>query len=1118
MVNVLLVCTTILDTRAFFPLWLRSSRLLQPYITAAKLYRLALRLKVRLFYLNMESASIIQDMLAVMQQIKDLKLSLIAAFLPKMREDFQKSFYGLTVAGTQWFFVKEADRYENPGMLIAGAKSSGDAIGLAMMQARVIELAAYSPRQMDPATWDRGIMLPPDFLQNLNAMISDAVDLAAWSCFRRFVKAGYALGVALVEIGSRVQASGSALPGQLEDQAEDLRRLVGGITYQDELVGFVKNKCLKPGNASNLTNASNPAACQWSPVVELPHLMCLSGQSYPGGGQFQDLKALGWSRCHSVISSYLVLHIDPFTGLSTAASFAVLDGASGPLWMGNTTDLPSDFIPDSCGKRHVVNETSDDAECVECPKKGTGNPMDRSNRCSLDMPEDCNEGQFWNDTEEILECQFCPLGRSSAVLAMAKCALCLPGEIASIRGMVNCTSCQPGAIAATGGLSSCEPCGLGRYTVGTDRRECFKCSTGLTTERTMSSGDDLCVCAAGFYNATSDQPTTCGPCAAGLYKDTPGKDQCQNCPEGRYSGAASMNCSECPEGTFTNAAGSSQCQACSGWLTFMWSVPNASNTACDANWSYVLACLLVLCSLFVMSWLLPYLLFLPVPILDMRFTAEGVVITTVMRHNILLAGKMGVEVWLQQKTQCAAYRVKVLSLSRLLLCDLKGDPVTPQQSEASHGTVNLRFPRRLVSHGACCVPFLFYFALAFNTSAVMASWSGMAVTSFFVELLLAVLAAAVGHAIRWRLAGDTPLARKLEQHREHLRKENPRPKKCPIGPSRAITIGQVLDLFESFVSFVGERNMYYVCPNIVLPLTKPMKLSYAELAGPRPVEWFVSHFWGMLFQDSVSSLRKHAEMVSGKSASRCGGLHSRNSSSAQQRVSKLDKTFKSGTGSLETASWKETSYWICTFSNNQWELMHELGSSWEQSSFYLALRSPGCKGTAMIFDELAMPLTRSWCLFELLQTFQLTGTREAGFTGLLLCTRSGVMNFGACSMDTAISIGVRLSSLRLQDASASSDKDKRMIDELVQQQPGGFDAVNAFVQKSIRDILLNMRSGFLSDLDSLDTSLSSAIQKHELFIGASSASSTAYDASELPTAQETSEPEQMSSQRSEAML
>ncbi|CAE8603810.1 unnamed protein product, partial [Polarella glacialis] len=151
------------------------------YITAAKLYRL----KVRLFYLNMESASIILDMHAVMQQIKDLKLSLIAAFLPKMREDFQRGFYraaidaGLTVAGTQWFFVKEADRYENPGNLIADAKSNGDAIGLAMMQARVIELAAYSPLKMDPATWDRGIMLPPDFLKNLNAMISDAVDLAA---------------------------------------------------------------------------------------------------------------------------------------------------------------------------------------------------------------------------------------------------------------------------------------------------------------------------------------------------------------------------------------------------------------------------------------------------------------------------------------------------------------------------------------------------------------------------------------------------------------------------------------------------------------------------------------------------------------------------------------------------------------------------------------------------------------------------------------------------------------------------------------------------------------------------------------------------------------------------
>ena len=72
--------------------------------------------------------------------------------------------------------------------------------------------------------------------------------------------------------------------------------------------------------------------------------------------------------------------------------------------------------------------------------------------------------------------------------------------------------------------------------------------------------------------------------------------------------------------------------------------------------------------------------------------------------------------------------------------------------------------------------------------------------------------------------------------------------------------------------------------------------------------------------------------------------------------------------SEDEGQWKKIAYWICTFSNNQYRVKEELGVSHEESSFYKALHSDKCKGTAMIMDEQASLLKRSWCLFELLQT------------------------------------------------------------------------------------------------------------------------------------------------------
>ena len=160
------------------------------------------------------------------------------------------------------------------------------------------------------------------------------------------------------------------------------------------------------------------------------------------------------------------------------------------------------------------------------------------------------------------------------------------------------------------------------------------------------------------------------------------------------------------------------------------------------------------------------------------------------------------------------------------------------------------------------------------------------------------------------------------------------------------------------------------------------------------------------------------------------------------------------------------SYWICSFSNNQWKLEEEMGNNWDDSSFYLALRSPHCQATLMILDDDALPLTRSWCLFELLQTAQLS--QRGQFQGLLLCTDSGVMNYGQGSIEMAMVLSKRLVDLRLEEATASEESDKRMIDQLISQQPGGFEEINAFLVQEVQGALMSTKMRFQQDLHQLE--------------------------------------------------
>jgi hypothetical protein len=118
----------------------------------------------------------------------------------------------------------------------------------------------------------------------------------------------------------------------------------------------------------------------------------------------------------------------------------------------------------------------------------------------------------------------------------------------------------------------------------------------------------------------------------------------------------------------------------------------------------------------------------------------------------------------------------------------------------------------------------------------------------------------------------------------------------------------------------------------------------------------------------------------------------------------------------------------------------------------------------MVLDTAAMPLTRSWCIFELLQTLQLEGQAE-GFQGLELSTASGLLNEGQSSVETAVNLVKRMATLDLEAAEASCQQDKQMINSLVIQEMGSFDSMNHFMQREIRRVLTHAENKFSSQFD-----------------------------------------------------
>ncbi|CAK9100562.1 unnamed protein product [Durusdinium trenchii] len=651
------------------------------------------------------------------------------------------------------------------------------------------------------------------------------------------------------------------------------------------------------------------------------------------------------------------------------------------------------------------------------------------------------------------------------------CTLCLPGTFSFARGSM-CLTCAPGTVSTESGASECDACPAGTYEV--DHQLCNECAAGLVSARGSNtctkcpagshapkSGSITCEsCAAGTYageastecrscpsgTISSEASGSCSPCDAGSFAKSsltceqcpggtfsnPGSKNCQSCLPGKFSLTGSSNCSDClpgtvsspgswscdacPAGTFASA-GSSVCEACpvghvsspnsgaceSCESIFIRSTPDDKKQSCQVLAMDVVLGLIFLSTCSCFSFLSLTGFSGRIPISDVSAQGQKVVVTTSTAH--------GLHKWACPKVTFAGtdvpdlessndWTIKALSLYQVTL---HGE--SPMSLDTSKGHLYVKFPQVFWSTGLWHCPLLLWCLLFLAASAGLASqltWS--------LTLLLCALGLCAGFlafALRRRQGEATPL---VKRRRQFLKEWPLALERCSRGPDRSMTAGKLHDFLQFFETFIKERSMYYACSNIVKPLTKPFQLSFVELVGSRKIQWFASHYWGMPLRHFSDAIRKHAQCFE--------------------------------------RDWRDSAYWICTFSNSQWHVKEELGNGqWENSSFYLALKSPECKGTTMIIDELVLPLQRIWCLFEVYQTISLP--RSDPFHGLLLCTSTGVLQQGKAGTDVAVAVAKTVAVLDTRGAQATSEEDRLMIHDLIEKMPGGFDTMNTFVRDNI---------------------------------------------------------------------
>ena len=346
--------------------------------------------------------------------------------------------------------------------------------------------------------------------------------------------------------------------------------------------------------------------------------------------------------------------------------------------------------------------------------------------------------------------------------------------------------------------------------------------------------------------------------------------------------------------------------------------------------------------------------------------------------------------------------VRAVDCVRLELVDVQDGPF------ASMGTLLPRFPEDVLRTGTACKYVSPAVHCATTTSiAVMVSFliaaSGMihmgcGMEGFggyllvFSNMFGPMVAGLV--ALMWRRRQSkrpSQLQRAIKQFRRRLLSRC-----CPTsrdpGPFCAINISSLMDFHNAFSDFIQAENTYYVVSNIISPVTRPERMSLAELLGPQETTVFVSYCWLAPFQQLVAAVREH-ERFSG----------------SQQEQS-------------------PAGYWICCFSNNQWQLDMGDGDV-SRAPFCLALGHVSCRGLCLVMDEQALPLTRGWTVMELMVAVKHQ-------VDVCICGHQGVVGDDRCSGDFLRALDERLRWIDLSRAQCTADSDRSMIMHLVEQNGG----------------------------------------------------------------------------------
>lgn len=126
-------------------------------------------------------------------------------------------------------------------------------------------------------------------------------------------------------------------------------------------------------------------------------------------------------------------------------------------------------------------------------------------------------------------------------------------------------------------------------------------------------------------------------------------------------------------------------------------------------------------------------------------------------------------------------------------------------------------------------------------------------------------------------------------------------------------------------------NLYHVNDLILQTVACRHRCSWVHLVAESEEQtpvFFVSHWWGGSFQETIEKLRFHS----------------------------LERDIQGA-------------FWICTFANNQLEF--SLDAEIDQTPFSKVLRKSSCRGTVALIDPKVVIFQRVWCIYELYKSLDI---------------------------------------------------------------------------------------------------------------------------------------------------